>query len=104
MIAPDGPLTTVFALSRGPDGAVLGHLRAAVVEDHLHLSLLAVEAGARRAGVGTALVGTAAAWGRQRGARWTVLQVAVHNTDALGFYRRLGFREHHRYRYLVPAG
>ena len=44
---------------------------------------------------------SAARWGRDRGARWGVLQVAVHNTAALALYARAGWTEHHRYRYLV---
>ena len=43
-----------------------------------------------------------AAWAREHGARWAVLQVGVLNVGARAVYRRLGFREHHRYRYLVP--
>ncbi len=102
VVDPAGSLRTAFALARRPDGTVSGHLRAAVVADHLHLSLLAVVPEARRAGLGRALVESVAAWGREHGARWSVLQVAVHNTDALRFYERLGFVEHHRYRYLAP--
>ena len=79
-----------------------GRVRAAVVGDHLHLSRLAVRPEARRAGTGTALTAAAAAWGREQGARWAVLQVALHNTVARAFYERLGATEHHRYRYLVP--
>jgi predicted GNAT family acetyltransferase len=30
------------------------------------------------------------------------MQVALHNTAARALYDRLGFVEHHRYRYLVP--
>jgi ribosomal protein S18 acetylase RimI-like enzyme len=104
VVAPDGPLRTVFALVRASDGDALGHLRGAVVEDHLHLALLAVATPARRRGLARALVATVAAWGRSHGARWAVLQVAVPNTDALACYDRLGFVEHHRYHYLVPPG
>jgi len=102
VVDPGPPARTAFPLVRASDGAAVGHLRAAVVEDHLHLALLAVAEPARRRGLARALVATAAAWGRDRGARWAVLQVAVHNTAALAFYQRIGFREHHRYRYLVP--
>ena len=77
-------------------------VRAAVVDDHLHLSRLAVTPGARRTGVGTRLTAAAAAWGRAHGARWAVLQVALHNTAARTLYEHLGATEHHRYRYLVP--
>ena len=79
-----------------------GVVRAAVVGDHLHLSRLAVTPAARRAGVGTALTAAAARWGRAEGARWAVLQVALHNAAARALYDRLGATEHHRYRYLVP--
>jgi ribosomal protein S18 acetylase RimI-like enzyme len=84
--------------------AVVGAGRAVVVEDHLHLSVLTVAPAARRQGHGTALLAGAARWGREHGARWGVLQVAVHNTAALALYARSGWTEHHRYRYLVPGG
>jgi N-acetylglutamate synthase len=104
VVAPTGPLRTAFLLVHDAGEAPVGHLRAAVVSDHLHLALLAVAPAARRRGVARALVATAAAWGREHAARWAVLQVAVTNTDALACYDRLGFVEHHRYRYLVPPG
>ena len=91
-----------YLLRRDRGGHAVGALRAVVIGDHLHLSLLTVAPGARRQGHGAALMAAAAAWGRERGARWGVLQVAVHNTAALGLYARTGWTEHHRYRYLVP--
>jgi ribosomal protein S18 acetylase RimI-like enzyme len=97
--APDAPPRTAFGLV-----ADTGTVRAAVVDDHLHLSRLAVTPAARRTGVGTRLTAAAAEWGRARGARWAVLQVALHNTAARALYHRLGATEHHRYRYLVPPG
>ena len=93
-----------FLLLRDDDGGPLGAARGVVISDHLHVSQLTVAAGARRSGVGTALLAAAATWGRARGARWGVLQVAVHNTAALALYARAGWTEHHRYRYLVPPG
>jgi N-acetylglutamate synthase len=98
VLDPGGPLHTAFGLVPGT-----GVFRAAVVGDHLHLSRLHVRPPARRGGVATALTATAAAWGREHGARWAVLQVALHNTAARAFYARLGAVEHHRYRYLVPS-
>ena len=79
-----------------------GVVRAAVVGDHVHLSRLAVRPQGRRTGVGTRLTAVAAAWAREQGARWAVLQVALHNTAARAFYDAMGATEHHRYRYLVP--
>jgi N-acetylglutamate synthase len=78
--------------------------RVVVVADHLHVSVLTVDPAVRRRGHGTALLAAAARWGRDSGARWGVLQVAVHNTAALALYARSGWTEHHRYRYLVPSG
>ena len=43
-------------------------------------------------------------WGQHRGASRCYLQVDAGNTEALAFYDRLGFIEHHRYHYRVaPA-
>jgi N-acetylglutamate synthase len=99
---PTGP-PTAFLLGRGPDGAAQGALRACLVEDHLHLSVLEVVPAARRRGLATDLTAAAAVWGAERGARWAVLQVALKNTGARALYDHLGFVEHHRYRYLVPS-
>jgi ribosomal protein S18 acetylase RimI-like enzyme len=78
-----------------------GAVRAALVEDHLHLSRLRVRPDARRRGHGRTLTAAAARWGLEQGARWAVLQVALHNEAARRFYAGLGCVEHHRYRYLV---
>ena len=83
---------------------VVGAGRVVVVADHLHVSVLTVDAAVRCRGHGAALLAAAARWGREHGARWGVLQVAVHNTAALALYARAGWTEHHRYRYLVPSG
>jgi GNAT superfamily N-acetyltransferase len=92
------PPRTSFALVPGLVAA-----RGAVVEDHLHLSRLVTVPDARLRGHASAATAALAAWGRRHGARWAVLQVALHNTSARAFYDRLGCREHHRYRYRVPA-
>lgn len=98
---PDGPETGFGLAVRG--GAVVGALRASVVEDHLYLSRLRTAPAARRTGVGARLTADAAAWGMARGARFAVLQVALHNAPARALYARLGCTEHHRYHYLVPG-
>lgn len=110
---PDGP-ESGFGLARrgGPGsgtgtdpgaGRALGAVRATVVEDHLYLSRLHTEESARRTGVAARLTADAAAWGLERGARFAVLQVALHNEAARALYARLGCTEHHRYHYLVPG-
>lgn len=96
--APD----TAFVLVRGPDGGAIGQLRATVVADHLHLSVLNVVPGARRKGLATGLLSAAARWGLEHGARWAVLQAALHNAGAHALYTHRGFTEHHKYRYLIP--
>ncbi len=97
------PSTAGFLLLRDEAGTAVGAGRAVVVDDHAHLSVLTVDPDRRRRGHGTRLLGAAADWGRRRGARWGVLQVAVHNSAALALYTKTGWTEHHRYRYLVPA-
>lgn len=95
-------------LATAPDTAFLtlaagGALRVTLVDDHAHFSVLAVDPPARRRGVATALMRDGAAWALRHGARWAVLQVALHNTGARTLHAGLGFTEHHRYRSLVPA-
>jgi GNAT superfamily N-acetyltransferase len=54
---------------------------------------LAVAAGARRRGVGAALMAAAEDWARARGCAHTVLDYNARNADAGRFYRdRLGYR------------
>ncbi|WP_342670865.1 N-acetyltransferase [Pseudonocardia acaciae] len=93
-----------FGVASDAADAVIGAVRLAVLDEHLHVARLAVAPEHRRRGVAVALTGAAARWAAARSARWCVLQVADHNTAALGLYRRLGFRPHHRYVYLRPPG
>lgn len=84
-------------------GVTAGAVRAAVVDDVLHIARLAVRPEYRRRGLATALMAACGPWAAARGATRTVLQVAVDNPGALALYDELGFTEHHRYRYWVPA-
>lgn len=103
-LAPADPNGTVGAeVTAGPEVTV-GSVRLAVLDQHLYVSRLRVASGARRQGWATTLMAAAARWGAGHGARWTVLQVASHNTAALELYRALGFTTHHRYLYLRPPG
>ncbi len=57
-----------------------------------HVEALVVDRAHRRAGVGTALMATATAWARERGAQEVVLTVWAGNKAAEAFYARLGYR------------
>jgi ribosomal protein S18 acetylase RimI-like enzyme len=92
-----------FALARAePRAAPVGFVRLAVVDAHLYVTRLSVAERHRRRGLATTLMAAAFDWGLERGARWSVLQVAAHNEAALALYRGLGFTTHHRYVYLRP--
>ena len=80
------------AVTAAPDGRVW-------------VGLTAVEVAAehRRHGLGTSICARMIAWGQDRGATHAYLQVAADNAPAIAMYRRLGFVEHHRYRYARPA-
>ena len=80
------------AITRAPDGRVW-----------VGLSCVEVAAEHRRHGVGSLVCAEMIAWGRERGATHTYLQVTDDNSSALAMYRKLGLVEHHRYRYAVPA-
>ena len=84
------------------DGAVVGIGRAAVVEHLVVLTAIEVVAGQRRRGHGAVITEALAAHGGQQGATLAALQVFAHNRPAVGLYRTLGYRDHHRYRYRTP--
>lgn len=65
---------------------------------------LGVHPSARRRGYGMAIVNSALKWARLRGARKAWLQVEADNTEALGLYRKAGFKDIYRYVYRRPAG
>ncbi|MBN6036675.1 N-acetyltransferase [Amycolatopsis sp. 195334CR] len=99
-------LTTAPALGYGVAEVgteTVGAVRGAVVDDVVHVSRLAVLPAYRRKGLAVDLMAAAGAWGAARGATRCALQVSVTNAPALALYERLGFTEHHRYRYWVPA-
>jgi len=82
--------------------AVVGAVRAAVVDGWLHLAKLAVVPEHHRAGIGNALTLAAAVWATERGAERATLQFLPGNTAAQRLYAGLGFTEHHRYRLWTP--
>lgn len=69
--------------------------------DWLGFGGLWVDPAARRRGLAFAIIGAFLDWGAAQGATTAYLQVLADNTSALRLYDRLGFREHHRYRYLA---
>lgn len=85
------------------NGEVVGAARGAVVGDLMHVAGLVVRPNHRRGGVARDLLAALASWGIDLGATYCALQVATHNTPAMRLYDALGFVEHHRYRYWVPA-
>lgn len=110
--APDEARSHVLGTSTGgalgfgvhaAGGVTTGAVRLAVAGVLLHVSRLEVAESARRHGIASGLLAAAARWGLRNGAREAVLQVAADNAGALRLYERLGFAEHHRYRYWSPV-
>ncbi len=75
---------------------------AAYADDWVGFRSLEVQPDHRRRGLGLALMDALLDWGAEHGATTAYLQVLGDNAPALALYQRLGFREHHRYRYLTP--
>jgi len=83
-------------------GVPVATAMAAIDRDVVALYEVGVEASQRRQGHGERMVMQALGWAKTRGARMAFLQVAAANAGAIALYRRLGFRERYRYRYLTP--
>jgi len=82
-------------IAEGEDGTPLGFISLKVSKDVAgiergHVADLAVTEGARRRGVGRALMQAGEAWARERGFAVLSLDVWSTNERALEFYRRLG--------------
>jgi GNAT superfamily N-acetyltransferase len=74
---------------------------AAVDGDWAGFRSIEVSPERRREGLGLAVMAALLGWAAERGATTAYLQVIGDNTPALALYERLGFVEHHRYRYLA---
>ncbi len=86
------------------NGRRLAIARGAVTSDPsgqrwLGVTALEVEPAARRRGLASQVMAAVAGWGRSHGATDVYVQVSEDNAAALAAYARLGFTEHHRYRY-----
>ncbi len=92
-IGTDAPIAIVrAALTGAPDGRIwVGLTAVEVAPEH------------RRHGLGTLICVEMLRWARKLGATHSYLQVAVDNEPALAMYRRLGYLEHHHYRYAAPT-
>jgi ribosomal protein S18 acetylase RimI-like enzyme len=92
-------------LTAALNGEAAGTLRVAYAEQWAGLSCLAVAPGARRQGVGRALMRQGVALAHQHGARRVFLQVETANATAAALYDELGFMPADGYRYVVgPVG
>ena len=77
------------AVTEAPDGTRWAGISAVHVAEH-----------ARRRGLARALCSGLLAWAREQGATRGYVQVVTDNTGARALYESMGFREHHRSRYV----
>ena len=83
------------------DGATPAIGRVAVAQGWAGLTAIEVNPAHRRRGLARALTAALAAQAAARGADWLYLQVEDDNEPARALYHRLGFTDHHGYRYRV---
>jgi RimJ/RimL family protein N-acetyltransferase len=101
---------TSLALVAEADGEVVGNVlvsvERSVVSDHVGTLSICVADGWRDVGIGSALVGAAKDWSRERGLAKVALGVFPDNERAIAVYEHAGFvREGLRMRqYRVPGG
>lgn len=102
LVTEDGPRVLVEL----PDGhgGVRARGRAAVDGDWLGIHALATNPAHRRRGLARAVLADLVDWGAVRGATTAWLHVETDNVLGLALHDSLGFRTHHRCRYLVPDG
>jgi ribosomal-protein-alanine N-acetyltransferase len=64
-----------------------------LIVDELHITLVAVDPGHRRQGLGRRVLQGLISTARQRGAHYATLEVSTANTAARGLYGAAGFQE-----------
>jgi GNAT superfamily N-acetyltransferase len=99
---PDAELTHLApsVVQASVEGVATGI--AAYDADWVGFRSIEVEPGARRRGLGLAVMAALLDWGASLGATTAYLQVLDGNDPALALYARLGFVTHHAYRYVTP--
>jgi GNAT superfamily N-acetyltransferase len=90
-----------FATVRDEQGAVLARGRGAFHGDWVGVSSLWTDPAHRGTGLGSAVLESLLAWGAERGATTSYLQVVESNDHARRIYEARGFEVHHRYAYIV---
>jgi len=83
------------------DGRAVAVGRVSVDGDLGVLTAVEVDATCRRQGLGAAITSALAAAAASQGARRMLLQVETGNAPARALYQRYGFRESHRYHYMI---
>lgn len=83
------------------DGRTVACGRISVAGDMGVLTAVEVDATCRRQGLGAAITSALAAAAAARGARRILLQVETGNIPARALYQRCGFRDSHRYHYML---
>ncbi|MEO8888710.1 MAG: GNAT family N-acetyltransferase [Jatrophihabitantaceae bacterium] len=81
------------------DGEVVAVGRGVLDSEWLGVAAVEVDPAHRRQGLARAVMGALWAWGRDGGGRRSYLQVSGDNRAALALYARLGYWQHHVYRY-----
>jgi len=83
------------------DGRTVACGRISVAGDLGVLTAVEVDAACRRQGLGAAITSALAAAAAGQGARRMLLQVETGNAPARALYQRCGFRDSHRYHYVI---
>lgn len=85
-------------------GRVVAIGRGAIDDGWLGVTAVEVDPDRRRQGLAIAVMDALHRWGRERGATRAYLQVEEDNTAAVALYERLGYWQHHSYRFRLDPG
>lgn len=88
-LAPGGHRKQIFVAEE--DGRILGFIAGQIILDVCELDSIVVDSGARRRGVGRALLATLCGWARAGCVTRAQLEVRGGNSGAIGFYLSSGF-------------
>ena len=91
----DLKLPNTIALVAEDNGVVFGYALATYVDTGFHITNIGIDENYQRRGVATRFMADLEQEAKEIGCRFAYLEVRTHNTAAIAFYKKLGYRIDH---------
>jgi ribosomal-protein-alanine N-acetyltransferase len=91
----DLKLPNTIALVAEDNGMVFGYALATYTDTDFHITNIGIDENYQRRGIASRFMAHLEQEARVMGCRYAYLEVRIHNTTAIAFYKKLGYRIDH---------